>query len=237
MKTKNEKKSRRIKLENIKKIDLVKSNFERKPSNKFVEVVMTSNEIKEVLGGKRISGAKILEQQQINYPKYYYGFINAANQMSGATKASNIGKLHIYFKNRKFRNLNEWKKYYLRRYPKSISNAASKIMKTIVEGTNIQPKSKRTYRKYVKLFVENLIFNQTYSGLKIQEVILVKIAKITKQSYRWSTSKEDSAGIDGFIGDIPVSIKPKTSKEKKRAGSKRAYYHIKDNKLYFTFSF
>ena len=41
-----------------------------------------------------------------------------------------------------------------------------------------------------------------------------KIAEIKKENYRFSTPKEESKGIDGFIGDIPISIKPVTYKTK-----------------------
>ncbi len=169
MQTKNQqnvRKSRRVKIDNIEKIDLKKSNFERKPSDKYIEVIIDSKEIKKILGG-RISGKKILEKREINYPKYLYGFINSANTMSGATRPSNIGKLHILFKNRKFRNLNEWKKWHLSKYPKATNKAINSILSVFEEVFDMEPKNRRRYRKYTKQFVENLVFNQTYSGLKI----------------------------------------------------------------------
>jgi len=36
-----------------------------------------------------------------------------------------------------------------------------------------------------------------------------------KKNYRLANPDEESKGIDGFIGDIPVSIKPETYKIKK----------------------
>jgi len=225
--------SRRVEISNIKRINLKKSNFKRKPTNKFAEIIIDSKEIKEMLG-RRISGKKILEKKMINYPKYFYGFINKANKQSGATHSRNVGKLHSLFKNRKFENLNEWKKWYLSKYPKAIQEATNTILFTLKEACV----DTRKYKKYVKLFVENLIINQTYSGLKIQEIVLIKMASILKQDYRWSTDKEDSSGIDGFVGDIPVSVKPVTSQQKKKAGVKRANYTINKerNILSFTFS-
>ena len=111
-------------------------------------------------------------------------------------------------------------------------------MNAIIEATGIQGDTRRKYRKYTQLFVENLVFNQTYTGLKIQEAVLVKISDLMKQNYRWSNDKEDSAGIDGFVGNIPVSIKPTSSSQNKKPGVKRTYYKInkKNNTLSFTFS-
>jgi len=64
------------------------------------------------------------------------------------------------------------------------------------------------------------------------------MADILKKDFRWGTDKEDSSGIDGFIGDIPVSVKPDSCQEKKKAGVKRTYYSIdeKNKTLSFTIS-
>jgi hypothetical protein len=40
------------------------------------------------------------------------------------------------------------------------------------------------------------------------------VANIKKEKYRLSIIEEESKGIDGFIGDIPISIKPITYKIK-----------------------
>src|SRR3989344_4538581 len=49
---------------------------------------------------------------------------------------------------------------------------------------------------------------------KCQEAILKKVASLKNVSYRLANPKEESQGIDGFIGSIPVSIKPMTYKTK-----------------------
>jgi len=227
----------KIKTADIKKINLGKSNFERLPTNKFVEITLSDNDIKQLLGG-RISGKNVLKRAKIDYPKYLYGFINKANEMSGATRSSRVGKLHNLFKQRKFRNLGEWKKWYNKKYPNITNESVDIICSVLKQGLCISPKNIKKNRKYIKQFIENLIFNQTYTGLKIQEIILIKVSKIMKEKYRWSTAKEDSSGIDGYVGKIPVSIKPTSCNEKKRAGIKRVNYKIneKENTLSFTFS-
>lgn len=213
-------------------INLKETNFERVPSNRCMDIVLTAGEIKELLGG-RISGTKILTIGNINYPKYLYGFINKANSLCSGTSSSRVGKVHTLFKQRKFRSLNEWKKWYTKKYPKAVKEAIALIHKTF-KGAQIPLIRKN--RKYVKSFVENLIFEQTYRGLNIQEAILTKMSKITRKKYRPSTTKEDSAGIDGFIGEIPVSIKPETSNVKKRAGVKRVNYRIDRKKCTLSFT-
>jgi hypothetical protein len=51
-------------------------------------------------------------------------------------------------------------------------------------------------------------------GLKFQEAILKRVAAYTGKSYRTSDPEEEAKGIDGYIGDHPVSIKPQTYESK-----------------------
>jgi len=51
---------------------------------------------------------------------------------------------------------------------------------------------------------------KTFAGLKFQEAILKRGARIKGTHWRWSKPDEESKGIDGYIGNIPVSIKPFT---------------------------
>jgi len=51
---------------------------------------------------------------------------------------------------------------------------------------------------------------KTFVGLCFEEAILSKIAQYKRSAYRLSTPAEEAQGIDGFIGDTAVSIKPGT---------------------------
>ena len=198
---------------------------------------MDANEIKQLLGG-RISGVNILKKKKINYPLYYYGIIDDFNTISKATTPKYVGKVHTLFKEHKFRYLGEWIKWHNNKYPGCVDKAVDKIWNMLENRAHVSKAYKREYRRYIRKFVENLLYNQTYTGLKIQEVILIKISQIMKQKYRWAAAKEDSSGIDGFVGDIPISIKPKSCRVSKPAGTKRVYYEIdtKNNILSFTLS-
>lgn len=66
----------------------------------------------------------------------------------------------------------------------------------------------------VKKWVADLVLDKTFMGLRFQEVILKRIAKLKGSTYRLANPSEESKGIDGFIGEIPVSIKPESYKTK-----------------------
>ena len=51
-------------------------------------------------------------------------------------------------------------------------------------------------------------------GLRFQETILKRGAEIIGADFSLSDFEEESKGIDGYIGNTPVSIKPDTYKIK-----------------------
>ena len=72
-------------------------------------------------------------------------------------------------------------------------------------------------------------------NLKFQEAILSKVANIFNTTYRLSPPEDESKGIDGYIGDLPISIKPVTYKLKKsldeKINIKIIYYNKEENGL------
>src|SRR5690606_11917114 len=70
-------------------------------------------------------------------------------------------------------------------------------------------------REMVERWVKDLVIIKTFVGLKFQEAILKKVAQFFETTYRLAEPAEEAAGIDGFIGDKPVSIKPSSYEIKK----------------------
>ena len=65
-------------------------------------------------------------------------------------------------------------------------------------------------REMVKAWVEDLVLVKTYTGLRFQEAILLKLSEIRGCDYRLAQPHEESQGIDGFVGEDAYSIKPST---------------------------
>ena len=49
-----------------------------------------------------------------------------------------------------------------------------------------------------------------------EKAILSKVAEKLGKPYRLATSEEESQGIDGYVGEIPYSVKPDTYKTMSR---------------------
>jgi hypothetical protein len=67
----------------------------------------------------------------------------------------------------------------------------------------------------VKNWVDDLVLVKTAEGLIIQELILKNLAEKYNLKYKLANKEQESKGIDGYIGKIPISIKPKSYESKK----------------------
>ncbi len=130
------------------------------------------------------------------------------------------------------KSLYEWEKWYLLQKPDAIKNATEKILQMLKQFKNTINKIDRNM---VEQWVKDLVVVKTFIGLRFQEAILKKGAEITGTNYRLSEPNEESKGIDGYIGDVPVSIKPYTYKIKaelpEQIGVKIIYYKKVDDGL------
>ena len=60
---------------------------------------------------------------------------------------------------------------------------------------------------------DDLLFNKTFSGLYVEDAILKDIASKKGKTYKKSSSGEESRGIDGYIDDVPYSVKAESYKD------------------------
>lgn len=146
-----------------------------------------------------------------DFPLYTTQLINLANQNAQGTRPRVVGQLTELIKECPERTYEGWKKWYLSKYPNAIENATERINEMM---DNLKEAIKSIDKSMIKKWVEDLVLEKTFIGLRFQEAILKKVASIKNTNYRLAEPKEESQGIDGFIGDIPVSIKPITYKTK-----------------------
>ena len=146
-----------------------------------------------------------------DFPLYTTQLINLANQNAQGTRPRVVGQLTELIKECPERTYEGWKKWYLSKYPNAVENATGKINEMM---DNLKEAIKSINRPMIKKWVEDLVLEKTFIGLRFQEAILKKVASIKNTNYRLAEPKEESQGIDGFIDDTPVSIKPITYKTK-----------------------
>lgn len=163
----------------------------------------------------KISNKELIEEltgEPRDFPLYTTQIINLANQNSQGTRPDVVGQLSDLIRECPEKTYEGWKKWYLQGHPDAIENATERV-NSMIEKLKIA--LNQIDREMVKKWVEDLVIEKTFMGLRFHEAVIKKVAHIKGENYRMSTFREESKGIDGFIGNIPVSIKPVTYSSKK----------------------
>lgn len=154
---------------------------------------------------------ELLSGKTYSYPKYATQIMNLANQNAQGTRARVVGQMSDLIQEFTGAALPEWEKWYLEKHPEAIDNATERVYAMI---TLFKDAILTIDKETVRNWIEELVIVKTFSGLKFQEAILKKVASQFNKPYRLAKPDEESKGIDGFIGDTAVSIKPITYKIK-----------------------
>jgi hypothetical protein len=139
------------------------------------------------------------------FPKYTTQLINLANQNAQGTRPTVVGQQSDLIQEFPGQTQQEWAIWYEERYPEAIETATERIYQGVL---NLREAISQVDKSMVELWVRDLILAKTFVGLKFQEAILKRLSEAKELPYRLGTPEEESQGIDGFIGERPVSIKP-----------------------------
>lgn len=153
------------------------------------------------------------ESKSFSFPKYTSQLINWANQNAQGTRPVVVGQMSELFP--EFMNsgmeitIENWRKWYTEKYPEAFENATDKIFAQVQNLRNAIP---LIDREMVEKWVQDLVINKTFNGMYVQKAILASLAEKRGITYRLATPEEESIGIDGYVGEIPYSVKPDTYK-------------------------
>jgi len=154
---------------------------------------------------------ELLNIEEKNFPKYATQIINLANQNAHATRPNVVGQMSELIKEFTGKTIEEWEDFYINKHPEAIETATKKILEMI---ENFKDVINKIDKQMIREWVKDLLIVKTFIGLKFQEAILRKIAGKFNKDYKPSTPEDESKGIDGYIGNIPVSLKPLSYKSK-----------------------
>lgn len=163
----------------------------------------------------KISNEELIEElvgEVTDFPLYTTQILNLANQNAQGTRPRVVGQLSELIQECPEKTYEGWKEWYLKKHPKAIENATGKIHEMVKK---LKKAIQQIDESMVKAWVEDLVLEKTFVGLRFHEAILKKVAVQKGVEYRLASPKEEARGIDGFIGDLPVSIKPTTYRTKK----------------------
>ena len=151
---------------------------------------------------------KILtEDFDFNFPTYTKTLINRANEMSQACRKQHVGQMSEIALEHKDKTFKEWEEWYFETYPDAIDKATDKVY-------NMIQKYKKALedidKELIRMWIYDLVIIKSRKGLYYQELILKHLAEKNNTNYRLATSEEVSKSIDGYIGNKPLQIKPKS---------------------------
>ncbi|GAA5819694.1 MAG: putative type-2 restriction enzyme MthZI [Methanobrevibacter sp. CfCl-M3] len=156
----------------------------------------------------KLEKAEIIEDivdDFFDFPKYTTQLLNLANQNAQGTRPKVVGQMSELIKQIPEKSFETWKQYYMENYSDNIKKATEIIYPMV---KNLEKAIGMIDKEMVEHWVKDLILVKTAEGLIFQEAILKYLAEEQKIDWRLSSPQEESKGIDGFIGDKPVSIKP-----------------------------
>lgn len=192
------------------------------------KIKMTNDEIKEYVGA-----------ESYEFPKYASQIMNWANQISQGTRPKVVGQMSELIQEFDGRSIKEWEEWYLQRHPAAIEEAAGKVhsmvenFKDVIQGID---------EDMVRDWIRDLVVLKTYTGLKFQEAIMKKMSEELGEKYTLASPDEESKGIDGYIGERPISVKPHTYKSQSLTLSEEIdvsiiYYEKKKTGLVIEYEF
>jgi hypothetical protein len=161
-----------------------------------------------------IKNSRIVEDiigKNTEFPKYTTQIMNLANQNAQGTRPKVVGQMSDLIEECPKGTYEQWVNWYSQRMPQAVDEATEKVFEMI---RNLASAITLIDKELVRKWVEDLVLTKTFTGFCFQESILKAVAKRKWVQYRRSTPEEESKFIDGYIGDIPVSIKPVTYKTK-----------------------
>lgn len=153
------------------------------------------------------------ESESFNFPKYTSQLINWANQNAHGTRPVVVGQMSELFPefmaSGEEITIENWRNWYVERYPDAFEKATDRIYAQV---QNLCNAIQLIDREMVEHWVEDLVISKTFNGMYVQKAILASLAERQDTTYRLATPNEESVGIDGYVGNVPYSVKPDTYK-------------------------
>ncbi len=149
------------------------------------------------------------ESESCTFLKYTSQLINWANQNAQGTRPAVVGQMSELFPefmaSDSEMTIDGWRAWYVQSHPEAFEKATGKIYAQV---ENLREAIRLIDRDMVRRWVEDLVICKTFNGLYVQKAILASLAEMRGETYRLAVPEEESKGIDGFVGEIPYSIKP-----------------------------
>jgi uncharacterized protein YukE len=153
---------------------------------------------------------ELLEIESTKFPSYIAPLLNLANRYAQGTRPKVVGQLSTLIREFNGKTLEEWRQWYRNQHPDAIQKAVEKIKDHLEKFKQVLD---NIDDETINQWVEDLVINKTYVGLRLHEAILKEVAQQLGRECRLAGPDEEAKGIDGYIGNTAVSIKPSSYRQ------------------------
>ncbi|MER3466698.1 MAG: restriction endonuclease, partial [Armatimonadota bacterium] len=143
----------------------------------------------------------------VEFPKYTFQLMNLATQNARSTRPAVVGQLSEMIRRFPGKTLEEWLAYYNSQQAQAIDDAVGRVWEMV---QHLRDPLEKIDEAMVRAWVHDLVVTKTFVGLRFQEAILRAIAGERRETWQLAGPEDEAKGIDGYIGDKPVSIKPRS---------------------------
>jgi hypothetical protein len=176
--------------------------------------------------------------ETFEFPKYTTQIMNLANQNAQGTRPKVVGQMSELIEQCPKGTYEEWVKWYSQKMPQAVDDATEKVYEMV---QNLSEAIKVIDKELVRKWAEDLVITKTFTGFCFQQSILKTIAEKKHVQYRRATPEEESKSIDGYIGNVPVQVKPITYKTKnmlhENIGVQLIFYEKKKDGIVIEYNF
>lgn len=153
----------------------------------------------------------VIQSSRRDWPKYSTQLLNVAVQNCQALRAKFVGSMKETWLQMKEEGvkgtLDNWETYYNSQHnPEALIEAGKKTY-AMISAMNIGGIDEEMCIDYIK----EVVYNKTHMGMGGEEMAVEVVANYYNLPYRFSNAEEESQGIDAWIGDMPVQVKPEGS--------------------------
>ncbi len=157
-----------------------------------------------------------VEDFPIDNPKYTTYLLNPAINLSQSNRPHVVGQMSDIVEEFREKHpegtFEDWVEYYYEEYDgKDRLEEATEMAYPMVE--KMRDAFEQIDEEMTHNYLRDLVLFKSYEGFDIQEAVLRKLGELYDEEITPATAEDESKGIDGYIGDQPVQVKPATYKD------------------------
>jgi hypothetical protein len=156
----------------------------------------------------------LVKRHRCNFPLNTRPILNIATQNSKATWPKVVGSVKEFFTEfhalNQGKSVDDWEKFYYE--SKDGLNKIQAATDKLFAYLNKMPLDHNVFtRNVAEDYILDLVINKTHYGMSGEYYAVLAAAKHFELDYRFSTAEEETQGIDAWIGNKPVQVKPHDS--------------------------